>query len=289
MAGAMRRFLTGLMVVLLAGCAAGGVRAPATGGPTPDDNLNAVVWTQTSIEHDLIYREVYRSATDVLKQALADPSWDALTPQDRHNDPRGLKPAVVLDIDETVLDNSPYQANLVRDHGQYSDATWADWVREKSARALPGAVAFTRYAADHGIAVIYLSNRDASLDRATRANLKADGFPVAGPDALLGLGTRVAGCKQHGTSKHCRRELVAKTYRVLVQIGDQMGDFLALSGTTPAARRAEVKPYLKWVGERWFVLPNPTYGDWESALFHDDYQLSPSQRRGAKLRALRYH
>ncbi|HEX7341960.1 MAG TPA: HAD family acid phosphatase [Rhodanobacteraceae bacterium] len=255
----------------------------------PDDNLNAVAWTQTSLEHDLVYREVYRHATEVLAKAKADPTWDAFTTQDRHDDPRGLRPAVVLDIDETVLDNSPYEARLARDHGQYSAATWAAWVREQKARALPGALAFTRKAAALGITVIYISNRAQNLDQPTLANLKADGFPVSGHEAFLGLGTKVPGCVQHGTSKHCRRELIAKHYRVLVQVGDQMGDFLQLTGTTPHARRVELAPYLGWVGQRWFVLPNPTYGNWESALFHGDYHLTPTQRRADKLRALRYH
>ncbi len=285
----MKRLFVCLAVVLVSGCAGTGVKGPAQAtGPAPDDNLNAVAWTQASIEHDLIYREVYRAATQVLAKALADPGWDALTAQDRRNDPRGLKPAVILDIDETVLDNSPYEARLIRDHGQYSDATWADWVREKRARALPGAVAFTQYAARHGIAVIYLSNRAQSLDQATLANLKADGFPVSGPDAFLGLGTQVTGCQQVGTSKTCRRRLVAKHYRVLVQVGDQLGDFMQVTGTTDAARRAEVEPYLGWVGQRWFVLPNPTYGDWLSVLTAGKHGLTPAQQRAAVLRALRY-
>lgn len=287
----MQRLLTCLGIMLLAGCTTPAARVPqaAPAALAPDDNLNAVAWTQTSLVHDMIYREVYRHATETLDKALADPSWDALTNQDRHGDPSHLPPAVVLDVDETVLDNSPYQARLIRDHAQYDSATWADWVREKTARALPGAVAFTRYAAAHGIAVIYLSNRAQSLDKATLANLKAVGFPVSGPDAFLGLGTKVPGCKQVGTSKHCRRELVAGKYRVLVQVGDQVGDFMQLSGDTPMARRAELKPYLKWVGRRWFVLPNPTYGSWESALFHNDYKLDVHQRRAAKLKVLRYH
>lgn len=281
---------------MLAGCAAGGVKVPpalsappASIAPGPDDNLNAVVWAQTSIVHDMIYREVYRHATEVLDKALADPSWDALTSQDRHGDGSHLPPAVVLDVDETVLDNSPYQARLIRDHAQYNGTTWADWVREKTARALPGAVAFTQYAAAHGIAVIYLSNRDQSLDKATLVNLKAAGFPVSGPDVFLGLGTKVPGCRQVGTSKHCRREWVAGKYRVLVQVGDQVGDFMQLAGATPAARRAEVESYLKWVGRRWFVLPNPTYGAWESVPFDNNYHLDLRQRRAAKMKALRYH
>lgn len=288
----MNRLFICLAVLLLSGCAGTGVHAPADrSAPAPDDNLNAVVWTQASLVHDMIYREVYRQATDVLPAALADTSWDALTPQDRPDgsDPGDLPPAVVLDIDETVLDNSPYQARLIRDHAQYDDATWADWVREEAALPLPGALAFTRHAAAHGIAVIYLSNRDQSLDDATLANLKAEGFPVSGPDAFLGLGVHVPGCAQKGTSKTCRRRLVAGKYRVLVQVGDQVGDFMQLSGKTAADRRAEIKPYLDWVGRRWFVLPNPTYGSWESAPFNDDWSLDAPRRRGAKLKALRYH
>src|SRR5699024_4039422 len=110
-----------------------------------------------------------------LPEALADPAWDALAAEDRPegSDPRGLPPAVVLDIDETVLDNSPYQARLIRDNARYDDVTWAEWVREEAARPLPGALAFTRAAAARGITVIYLSNRDHALDEATLANLRA--------------------------------------------------------------------------------------------------------------------
>lgn len=258
-------------------------------GPRPDDNLNAVAWTQTAIEHHVIYREVYRDAQDKLLQALHDPHWDALAHDERGNKLQGLKPAVVLDIDETTLDNSPYEARLIRDHRAYSDATWAAWVKEEKARALPGAVAFTRFAAAHGIAVIYLSNRDKSLDAATLANLRQQGFPVSGPDAFLGLGTVVPGCKQIGTQKTCRRQRVAAHYRVLMQFGDQLGDFLSVSHNTVPDRTAAVKPYLGWFGERWFMLPNPTYGDWQPALFNNDWSQSPQQRRKETLDVLRYH
>lgn len=258
-------------------------------GPPPDDNLNAVAWTQAAIEHDLIYREVYRDAQGKLLQALHDPHWDALAHDERSNHLQGLKPAVVLDIDETTLDNSPYEARLVRDHQAYSDASWAAWVKEEKARALPGAVAFARFAAAHGIAVIYLSNRDKSLDAATLANLRQQGFPVSGPEAFLGLGTVVPGCKQIRTQKTCRRKLVATHYRVLMQVGDQLGDFLSIPRNTVQARDDLVKPYLGWFGERWFMLPNPTYGDWQPALFNNDWSQSPQQRRKQTLEALRYH
>ena len=124
-----------LAFALLAGCVATSPRppevvsAPATTAPqaapatvAANDNLNAVAWTQTAIEHDLIYLQTYRDAQAELLAALRDRSWDALARDDRAAPLRGLKPAVVLDIDETVLDNSPYQARLVKSGGEYNEA-----------------------------------------------------------------------------------------------------------------------------------------------------------------------
>lgn len=279
---------------LLAGCAA----APPhpTSAPTAaaksadaDDNLNAVVWTQTAIEHDLIYIQTFRDAQSRLLAALHDPQWDALTKDDRTTPFTGLPPAVVLDIDETALDNSPYQARLVKSGGQYDEASWAAWCKEERARAMPGALAFTRYAAGHGIAVIYLSNRAQDLDTATLANLRKLGFPVSGPEAFLGLGTVLPGCEQVGTEKGCRRQLVGRKYRVLMQFGDQLGDFVDVVANTEAGRKQAIAGYMDWVGTRWFVLPNPTYGSWEPALFNNDWSAPPALRRQQKLDALRYN
>ena len=275
---------------LLAGCAAAPPR-PAAVAPMPaaNDNLNAVVWTQAAIEHDLIYLQTYRDAQSRLLAALHDPQWDALTKEDRAAPAAGLPPAVVLDVDETVLDNSPYQARLVKSGGQYDEASWAAWCKEERARALPGALAFARFAAAHGIAVIYLSNRAQDLDAVTLANLRRLGFPVAGPDAFLGLGTVEPGCEQVGTEKGCRRQLVSRKYRVLMQFGDQLGDFVDVVANTEAGRRQAIDGYMGWIGTRWFVLPNPTYGAWEPALFNNDWSAPPAERRRQKLDALRYN
>jgi len=282
---------------LLAGCAATPPRpatapaaaAAAATSATANDNLNAVVWAQTAIEHDLIYIQTFRNAQSRLLTALRDPQWDALAKEDRTMPIAGLPPAVVLDIDETVLDNSPYQARLVKSGGQYDEASWAAWCKEERARAMPGALAFTRYAAEHGIAVIYLSNRAQDLDTATLANLRQLGFPVSGPEAFLGLGTVLPGCEQVGTEKGCRRQLVSRKYRVLMQFGDQLGDFVDVVANTEAGRKQAIAGYMDWVGTRWFVLPNPTYGSWEPALFNNDWSAPPAQRRQQKLDALRYY
>jgi acid phosphatase len=219
---------------------------------------------------------------------MRDPHWDALGKTDRVAPLKGLKPAVILDIDETVLDNSPYQARVVKGGGEFNEADWAAWCKEAQARALPGAVEFTQFAAKHGIAVIYISNRAKDLDEATLANLRQAGFPVSGPQAFLGLGTVVDDCEQAGTEKGCRRQLVARHYRVLMQFGDQIGDFVDVNGNTADGRRKAVADYLPWIGTRWFVLPNPTYGSWEPALFNNDWSVPLERRRQQKIDALRY-
>ena len=257
--------------------------------PLPDDNLNAVAWTQTAVERDLIYRQAYRMASDELTQALADPGWEALPRGERKTpviDPG--KTAVILDIDETVLDNSPYQARLVVNGERYNEVTWAAWCHEKNARAIPGALAFTRFAASKGVTVFYLSNRASDLGAATLENLRKLDFPIAADEQVfLGLGTIVPGCEQNGSEKGCRRELISRKYRVLMQVGDQLGDFVDVLANTQQGREQAVAPYLDWIGQRWFVLPNPTYGSWEPALFDNDWSQSAPARRRAKQAALR--
>jgi len=284
----------------LAGCAhapeksapvAPSVNTPpaAPSGSQANDNLNAVAWTQTAIEHDLIYREVFRNAGEKLSLALKDRSWDALPKTERKKPGVAkLKPAVIVDIDETVLDNSPYQARRIRDGKEFDEFSWSEWCREKAARPLPGALEFAQGAAKRGVTVFYLSNRAQDLNEATLDNLHSAGFPIASNEnVLLGLGTVVEGCEQVGTEKGCRRELIGRKYRVLMQFGDQIGDFVDVLANTADGRRAAIEPYAGWIGERWFVLPNPTYGSWEPALFNNDWTQPLPARRKAKIDSLK--
>ena len=280
--------LTLLSAALLGGCvsvATHGDPAAAT-GPMPDDSLNATAWYQASVERDLVYREVYRAAGEHLDAALADTSWDALPRADRDQDPAGLPPAIIVDVDETVLDNSAHQVRLIRSGGSFNDASWDAWVQQRAAPALPGAVEFLDAAAQKGVTVFYISNRDAAQADATVDNLRQAGFPIAGPAQFLGKGTVVEGCTAKGSDKGCRREQVARGYRVLMQFGDQVGDFVDIASNTRAGRAAAIEPYAAWIGERWWVLPNPVYGSWEPALFGNDWSLSPAARRAAKEAAL---
>ena len=251
-------------------------------------NLNAVLWVQSAAEYDAAALSAYHAAAARLDAALADTSWDALAPGERANPAAldTLPPAVILDVDETVLDNSPYQARLVRDGGTYDEASWAAWVEERNARPVPGVLDFARAAAARGVTLVYLSNRAEHLQDATLDNLRAVGMPVADESVFLGLGTLVDGCEQAGSEKDCRRQLAGRKYRVLMQFGDQLGDFVAVEANTPAARQALVDRHAGWFGDRWWMLPNPTYGGWEPAVFDNDWRQPLEARRAAKRAAL---
>ena len=264
--------------------------AAVASAPSANDNLNALAWMQTSVEFRLIAGQTWRAALGQLDRALKTPGWDALSREDRPaaSALQGLPPAVILDVDETVLDNSPYQARLVRAGSGFDDAAWAAWVNEQSARAVPGALEFVRAATARGVSVFYISNRAASVAEPTIANLRKAGFPIADASQFLGLGTQVAGCEAKGTDKGCRRQLVGRGHRVLMQVGDQLGDLVSIASNTPQGREQAVRPYLGWVGERWFVLPNPVYGSWEPALFDNDWTRPEAERRQRKLDSLRH-
>ena len=251
-----------------------------------NDNLNAVLWVQASAEYGAACETVYNAATAQLDAALADKTRDALVPEERGNATTGLPPAVVVDVDETVLDNSPYQARLIAHDKEFDNRSWDAWVAEKKAQPLPGVVAFAQAAAARGITMVYISNRAEHLQAATIANLKAVGLPVKDDSVFLGLGTKVDGCEAHGSDKHCRRQLAGQKYRVLMQVGDQLGDFVRIPDNTTKARGQLAGKYRDWFGQRWWMLPNPSYGSWESALFGNDGKQPLAKRRAMKQAAL---
>ena len=265
---------------------AGAPAASADAAASANDNLNAVLWMQRSAEYRAVAEQTYRAAADRLDAALKEPNWDALVPEERGNAATGLKPAVVMDVDETVLDNSPYQARLIRNGKEFDEVSWDQWVSEKKAKPIPGVVDFAKAATAKGITVLYVSYRAVHLTDATLANLRRAGLPVADNSVLLGLGTVVKDCEQTGSEKNCRRKLVGQQYRVLMQFGDQLGDFVQVVANTPDGRAQLLQQYHDWFGERWWMLPNPSYGSWEPALFNNDFAQPRAARHQAKRDAL---
>ena len=249
----------------VAGCAARTATpsaAPAEVTGT-HENLNAVLWVQSAIEYEASALQAYRLAQLQLDAALKDPGWTAAIEQ-QTSDSSTLPPAVIVDVDETVLDNSYYQARMVRDGTAFSAATWDAWVQEERATAIPGARDFAQYATERGVTVFYITNRTQNIEEATRRNLAAEGFPIVeGEDTVLTRGERP---EWKASAKGPRRAHVAQRFRVLLLIGDDLGDFVVDASGTPEERRARTAPHEEWWGRRWIMLPNPTYGSWEIAI-----------------------
>lgn len=227
------------------------------------ENLNAVLWMQTSVEYQAAARQTYRGAEAALLRGLRDDHWTAALEQS--GDYTKLPPAVILDLDETVLDNSVYQARNVLDGKGYSDDTWNKWVEERAAGSVPGAVDFIQFAHANGVTPIYITNRvcdPANENDATVAALRNLQLPISRDGGLL------CAANSAESDKTQRRARTAEHYRILLLIGDQLGDFLQIPKPLAdlAGREKLYEAHQRLWGDRWFQLPNPTYGSWEGAV-----------------------
>ncbi|MGE4289495.1 MAG: 5'-nucleotidase, lipoprotein e(P4) family [Salinivirgaceae bacterium] len=201
---------------------------------------------------------------------------------EKQNAYKGSKPtAVVLDIDETVLDNSPFEVNLINTGQLYSGKLWQEWTSKGAAKALPGAVDFTQYAKSLGVEVVYISNRKTNELEITLENLKSEGFPNADSIFVFLRPMDKSGDKTE------RRSFVNNTYNVLLYIGDNLTDFSQVYGERGADLGFSLVDSTKNLfGEDYIILPNPMYGEWEGALYGNDYSLSPEQKRNLRKQLL---
>ncbi|MDR7270119.1 5'-nucleotidase (lipoprotein e(P4) family) [Pelomonas saccharophila] len=249
------------------------VGVASAAGPTELNvaQLNSVLWTQQAIEHQAATIAAYRAAGTALLTVSKQASWASL---EQGAASTGRK-AVVMDIDETVLDNSAYNAWLIQKGEQWSSPTWEDWVALEKAVALPGAVEFVKLAKKLKVDVFFITNREC-VPRATdpcpalthtRNNLIRLGFErAADPDALM---LKKQKPEWEASDKTKRRQVVADTHKIVMLVGDDMGDFLPVANVTalragsPDLATARAMTQL---GKRWFVIPNPMYGSWEKAV-----------------------
>lgn len=247
------------------------------------DLLTATAWVQSAAEAKVAARQAYRLATRQLDVALRDKNWTAATEQIAPF--KELPPAIILDIDETVLDNSFYEARLVRDGALYSGETWANWVNQAAADPIQGAVLFLQEANRRGVQIFYVSNRGIAEEAATRRNLLRVGCPVQGPgDHILMNGER----PQWTSDKITRRQFVAQNYRILLLVGDDLNDFVTAKPRTLQERTDLVNKYDSYWGERWILLCNPLYGSWEGAIYGYRNDLSQLDMLRLKYGALQY-
>ena len=274
--------------------------APATAGEKPlrtHENLNATLWMQTSVEYRASALQAYHAARLALDAALADPRWTAAVEQT--GDPGSKPPAIVLDLDETVLDNSPFEARMIAESTldrpvPYDETVWRRWVAEKKATAVPGAAEFLRYAASRHVTPMYVTNRNidgadpqkdkGAGERDTIAVLRTLNIPVDGKgDTLLMRGENGWDSSDKGT----RRAAVTEKYRILLLVGDNFEDFISVKDTSLAGRDTLADKYVDWWGSKWIVLPNPTYGSWEGAITLGAPQNDPAAALARKYAALR--
>jgi 5'-nucleotidase (lipoprotein e(P4) family) len=186
---------------------------------------------------------------------------------------RGDKPyAVVTDIDETLLDNSSYDAGRAINNLDYDSKSWKAWTAKAIADTVPGAPSFFKYAASKGVEVFYITNRDEDERAGTLKNLQLYHLPDADGAHLI--------LKNGSSSKESRRQEISKKYNIILLCGDNLADFDALYDNKPteASRTASTEKLRKQFGDRYIVIPNPSYGDFESALFKFNYNLTTAQK-----------
>ncbi|WP_301098354.1 5'-nucleotidase, lipoprotein e(P4) family [Otariodibacter sp.] len=223
-------------------------------------------WVQESGEYQALAHQAFNTAKFTFDHAKVA---------------KGKKKAVVVDLDETMIDNSPNAGWQVKNNKGFDSAAWTRWVNAKQAKAIPGAIEFNNYVNNHKGTVFYVSNRkDNDEKKSTVENLKQLGFQGVNEQTLY--------LKKDKSNKSERFEEIEKQgYQIVLYIGDNLNDFGdATYHKTNAERRSFVKSNSKLFGSKFIILPNPNYGDWESAIFNYDYSRTPEQKAKARMDAI---
>ena len=226
-----------------------------------------VNWVQESGEYQALAYQAFNAA-----QVAFDKSKVA----------KGKKKAVVVDLDETMMDNSAYAAWQIKNNKGFDGKDWTRWVNARQTQAIAGAVEFNNYVNSHGGTMFYVSNRkDEGEKVATLDDMKTLGFKGASEQTLF--------LKKAKSNKTPRFEEIEKQgYEIVLYIGDNLNDFGdATYKKSNAERRAFVEQNSKLFGKKFIVLPNPNYGDWEGAIFNYNYKSSADEKAQARDKALR--
>jgi len=211
------------------------------------ESITSIVWQQKSAESKALYYQGYEIAKIRLIQI-------------RNEKPTLGNLAVVLDIDETVLDNSPFQASLAYSYLEYNQNKWYDWTNAKRAELLPGVERFFTVADSLGFEIILISNRDASERDVTFENLARYN--------LKGLKKENIFLREYESGKESRRNSVSENYSIELLLGDNLGDFNEIFDDKDSDSRVEnVRKLADQFGQKYIIFPNPMYGTWENSLY----------------------
>lgn len=176
--------------------------------------------------------------------------------------PATIKPlAIITDLDETLLDNSSYAVQQGLKGKDYESLSWSEWTAKGMADTMPGSVSFLKYAASKGVTIFYITNRDEKERAGTLKNLKLFNMPNADSIHIMH--------RQNISSKEVRRQRVNATHEIVMLLGDNLADFSILFDKKPADERMRNTNFsASDFGNRFIVLPNPVYGDWESVIYN---------------------
>ena len=221
-----------------------------------------LLWMRTSAEYRALAYQGYNVAMNAVKMAVTDPSHQR-------------KPlAIVLDADETVVDNTKLMGeSIVNGNGRFDAPWWRQAVHQGKSQAMPGAVEFLNEVHKQGVEIFYVSNRYAPVNLdVTIQNFKELGFPSVDKDHVLLF--------EKDSDKQPRFDAIAKKYAVVLFMGDNAGDFpIGTKGKTLAERNDIIDAHKEDFGTTFVVFPNPAYGSWVSALAKGYQNLSPEEQK----------
>jgi 5'-nucleotidase (lipoprotein e(P4) family) len=234
----------------------------------PDNEylVSGILWTQTAAEFRALAYQSFNLARMRFDMDLKKKSK--------------MKRAVVVDVDDTVMDNSRYEASLVLKHRSHSGPLFTDWCMQKEAGAVPGALDFLKYVSAKGARIFYVTNRAPGEKQCTAENLRKLGFPDVTDETLM--------VREDTSSKEPRRKRIAEKYRIVLLIGDNLNDLTNVFEKKSVAERAASVDQLKdEFGTRFIVIPNAMYGDWEGAVYEYNYGLSDQAKAEKRRSALK--
>ena len=207
--------------------------------------VQAQVWTQNSAEYRALCFQAFNTAKIYIDSFLSS--------EKKYDRPL----AIITDVDETVLDNSPYDGKLILEDVSYDRESWVEWGNLEIAEAIPGSLEFLTYAYEKGIKVFYVSNRYSEQLESTVNNLKKLGFPNVSESTVL--------LRSDSRSKSERRNSISSRHEVIMLIGDNLSDFNDEFEVKISEERINYTNQMRDnFGTKLIVLPNPNYGDWES-------------------------
>ena len=240
---------------------------------SPDRDLG-LLWVNHAAEYEALTRQAYQSATDSLAEFIENPLWSAHPGQ---QDAGNLPTAVILDVDETVMNNSKFQISFER---PFSNSKLEKWNDEHISDPVPGVMEFVTAARAASVDVFFVTNRpcrpvDSSVDPCPqrKSAIRDIGELGIDTDAAHVLLSEERGWDR---AKIARRDHIAKTHRIIMLFGDDLGDFVPCVRTklygpctepaTKANRTSLVRENSRYWGKGWYILPGPMHGSWTSQL-----------------------